>query len=268
MIIHTNVWLYRTLVRVYMPSNGAVDIITGHCCLISTLFFISFCNNLENKRKDRTEACGHSVPSERIGQARGGTSVSWGFIEALQNPEPGIELSPDKFLNCQRWAGLTGRQANPLDSIALVKSCWNSSSLWVESGLGPIVFLVNFLYENIQCHQCNLSSNLKLLSIANLFCLRLEHLNLDRGQEGLVCVFITFFFIFPLILLPRAAPEPPGTEQGQRRGNRQRHGNDVSWPIGLCSADVHKLNYYFLQCLWGLLGASTDGNLFKWECPR
>lgn len=108
----------------------------------------------------------------------------------------------------------------------------------------------------------------KLLSITNLFCFRLVHLNLDRGQGALLCVFISIFFISPLILFPCAVPEPLGTEQGQRRGNRQRHGNDASWPVELCSADVHELNYSFLERLRGLLGASTGGNLFNWECPQ
>ena len=120
-------------------------------------------------------------------------------------------------------------------------------------------FLVTFLDESVRGHQCDLSSNLKLLSIANLFGLTLEHLNSDRGWEGLFCVLLTFFFISPS---PHAASDSPGTGQGHRRGNRQ------SWPVGLCSADVHKLNYSFLEFLGGFLGASAGGNLFQQACPQ
>lgn len=81
---------------------------------------------------------------------------------------------------------------------------------------------VQSLYSDIQ---------FKTSLYLQIFCLRLEHLNLHRGQEGLLCVFTTFFFISPLILLPPAAPELPGTEQALRRGNTQRNGNAVSWPV-------------------------------------
>lgn len=42
-------------------------------------FFISSYNNLKNKRKDRIEVRGHSVPSERNGQAHSGTGIQLGI---------------------------------------------------------------------------------------------------------------------------------------------------------------------------------------------
>lgn len=56
--------------------------------LLSYLYslFVSSRNNLKTKRKDRVEACGHGVPSERTGQAHGGPGTRLGIHRGFTKP--------------------------------------------------------------------------------------------------------------------------------------------------------------------------------------
>lgn len=83
-----------------MPSNGALDIITGHCLLLFSFSFLSH-NNQKIKRKDRLE-CGPDVPSERTGLAPGGTGTKLRIQRASQSPEPGTELGSNQNLQLSK----------------------------------------------------------------------------------------------------------------------------------------------------------------------
>ena len=53
---------------------------------------------LNIERKDRTEACGSGLPSERAGKHRAGLALSWELIESIMSPEPETELGSRQLL--------------------------------------------------------------------------------------------------------------------------------------------------------------------------